>query len=107
MKLLGLAGLLLLTSSCAIFSGGDKSAAYQPAAPDRTPAAVMRRAPAAEPFEAAYGVGRPVALVPCAEGAGIADDCRAANDRHQISGEREVSAEDDILTETPAVAASH
>jgi len=99
MKVMGIAGLMLLASGCAIFSGGEESAAYAPVSPVTSPSAAARRAPAAEPFTAAYGVGRPVALIPCSRGAVLTDDCRATNDRHQVSGGRTVEGEATVLTE--------
>jgi hypothetical protein len=99
MKNLGIAGLVLLTSGCAVFSGSEKSAAYTATSPAVSPAAAARRAPGAETFTAAYGVGRPVALIPCSRGAVLTDDCRAANDRHQVSGGRAVDGEETIFTE--------
>ncbi len=99
MKILGIAGFMLLTGGCAVFSGSEKTAAYTATSPTPSPAAAARRAPAAEPFTAAYGVGRPVALIPCSRGAVLTDDCRATNDRHQVSGGRTVEGEATVLTE--------
>lgn len=102
MKIMGIAGLMLLTSGCALFSGNEKSAAYAPVSPVTSSTAAARRAPAAEPFTAAYGVGRPVALIPCSRGAALTDDCRATNDRHQVGGERVVEGEETTFTEASA-----
>jgi hypothetical protein len=46
---------------------------------------VSRKA-AREPFTPAFGVGRPVALIPCQKKIALSDDCRSRNERHQVAG---------------------
>jgi hypothetical protein len=102
MKILFVAGLGLLLGGCAILDGGAQSTA------DAAPAAApLSRAPsrtaAREIFRPAYGIGRPVALVPCGKGATINDDCVGANTRHQFGGERSVDEDEPALAEAALI----
>ncbi len=100
MKFPVIAGLSLLVGGCALF-GGEQSVAT--AAPKAAP---LSRAPvrtASETFRPAYATGRPVALVPCAKGATLNDDCVGANTRHQLGDASLASGEEPALAEISAV----
>lgn len=96
MKIPALIALAFLCGGCALIDGGGRQAVLEPSA--ATPARTPARA-AAEPFRAAYGIGRPVALVPCARGATLNDDCAGGETRHQLSGELEAAAAEPLLPE--------
>ena len=85
MKFAGLILTASLISGCALFDGGERTAAVEA----RPAAAGLAARPATrEAFQPAYATGRPIGLVPCRSGLVLTDDCRSPNDRHQNSGER-------------------
>ena len=82
MKLIVIFALALATSGCALFSGGERTVA------GRGPAAATESASpraARESFTPAFGIGRPVALIPCQKKVALSDDCRSRNERHQVA----------------------
>jgi len=97
MKTPGLIALAILMSGCAAFGGGGKSA---PLAADAAPLAQAPARTAAETFRPAYGIGRPVALVPCARGATLNDDCVGGETRHQLGGGRVSVGDEPSLSES-------
>lgn len=108
MRLLILTGAALVLSGCALFGGGDNSAsadrtvASTPLAAAPAPARPVAR----EPFRPAFGVGMPVALVPCKGGVEISGDCRSRNERHQARGDIAEDAEQPVFTEAATVPVS-
>lgn len=102
MKILIISGLSLLLGGCALFGGGESTTAgaRSEAAPS---AASPERTARAEAFRPAYGIGRPVALIPCSKGATINDDCVGANTRHQIGGERAAQGDEPALSEISVI----
>lgn len=97
MKILAIFSLSLLLGGCAMFSG-ENTAALD--APNAAPAAISpARTARTEPFRPAYGIGRPVALVPCGAGATINDDCVGANTRHQLGDAGGTEGEESSLAE--------
>lgn len=102
MKLLLIAGSALLLGGCALFGGGGSTVAD--ARPEAAPiAASPARTARADAFRPAYGIGRPVALVPCRSGAKISDDCVGGNTRHQLGGEGAAGGEDPALPEVSLI----
>lgn len=102
MKFLSIAGLSLLLGGCALFGGGGSSVAD--ARPGSAPAAApAARTARAEAFRPAYGIGRPVALVPCGKGATLNDDCALANTRHQLGGAGGIEGEEPSLAEASVI----
>lgn len=111
MRIAGIVGAALLLGGCALFDGGERPATVAAAvSPARTTAstAPSTTAPtrAKEPFRPAFGIGRPVALVPCANGPALSDDCRNVNERHQRRGDMPAEEESAIFTEASGVPAS-
>ncbi len=96
--------ILLLTalalSGCALFGDNSREAFAGPSAA----AATVERGAPAQPFRAAYGIGRPVALVPCGKGARIGDDCSAGVQRHQIASESDTASEGVTVVDASATA---
>lgn len=89
MRLIIVSAFAVAASGCAIFSGSERTAIDARAAAPLTAASEPRAARGAEraAFRPAFGVGRPVALVPCRNKVTLGDDCRSLNDRHQVAGE--------------------
>ncbi|NWG91685.1 MAG: hypothetical protein HXY21_04155, partial [Parvularculaceae bacterium] len=85
MRLIVISALALAASGCALFSGGENSTASLRPALTAAPSSVAGKA-AREPFTPAFGIGRPVALIPCQKKIALSDDCRSQNERHQIAG---------------------
>ena len=98
MKILCLAGLAPLLAGCALFSGGERSSAVAERALANVAPPTARSA-SAETFRPAFGIGRPVALVPCRRSVALSDDCRSLNDRHQAGGDMPADDEASALTE--------
>jgi hypothetical protein len=103
MKLLSLVGTALLLGGCALFSGGGGSNVADSRSEDAPAAASPARTATAESFRPAYGIGRPVALVPCGRGAKLSDDCAGGNTRHQLGGEGGAEGEAEALSEVSLV----
>lgn len=101
MRLLSIAGTFLLLGGCAIFGGGAPVTADVSARTE-----TLSNAPARAAFHPAYGIGRPVALVPCGRGAKLTDDCAGGNTRHQLGGEGAAEGEEEALSEASLVPAA-
>lgn len=90
-------------NGCAVLGGASETLAYEAApAPTAAPQRLERR----EAFVPAYGLGRPVALVPCRRGAKITEDCSGANPRHQLGGESSSDEPEASMTEVALVPVS-
>mgnify|MGYP001583410236 CR=1 FL=1 len=86
-----------MLGGCAVFGGGAETSSVS-----ARESASLSRAPArtaSQPFQAAYGIGRPVALVPCSKGATLNDDCVGGNTRHQLGGAGGTEGEEASLAE--------
>lgn len=107
MKIIIVAGLGVMLGGCALLDDGA-STQIAGEAPTRAQAPPVATRTAAAPFKAAYGIGRPVALVPCGKGAraGINSDCVAGNTRHQLGGGQALEGEEPALTEVTIVPVS-
>ena len=97
MKIPGLIALALLSGGCALFQGEAASEAALIRQPATSPA------PTRTAFRPAFGVGQPVALIPCTGGVAISGDCRNRNDRHQARGDLAEDAEQPVFTEAATV----
>lgn len=83
MRLIVISAFAFATSGCALFNGGESPVASREAAPAAESG--FRKA-AREPFTPAFGIGRPLALIPCRDTIALSDDCRSQNERHQVAG---------------------
>jgi hypothetical protein len=106
MRLFALTGAALALSGCALFSGGNRAASAENAVSPAPLAAAPSRPAAREPFRPAFGVGTPVALIPCKGGVEISGDCRNRNDRHQVRGDLGDDVGQPVFTEAATVPAS-
>ncbi|OFX04413.1 MAG: hypothetical protein A3E78_03185 [Alphaproteobacteria bacterium RIFCSPHIGHO2_12_FULL_63_12] len=97
MRILAIFSLSLLLGGCAMFNDGNTAAIDAPEA-SRVAVSPARTA-RTEPFRPAYGIGRPVALIPCGRGATINDDCVGANTRHQLGDAGGMEGEESSLAE--------
>ncbi len=101
MRSIFISALALAASGCAMFDGGERSAMSGPAsAPvaEQTEAQPTRTA-ARGAFKPAFGIGSPVALVPCRNKVTLGGDCRSLNDRHQVAGDIPADADRGPLAE--------
>lgn len=103
MRLFALTVAALALSGCALFSGGDRASTAESAVAPAPLAAAPSRPAARETFRPAFGVGQPVALIPCRGGVAISGDCRNRNDRHQARGDVAADAEQPVFTEAATV----
>lgn len=101
MKLLLIAGTTVLLGGCALF--GDGSTVADSSSEAALIAVSPARTATATAFRPAYGIGRPVALVPCRSGAKISDDCVAGETRHQLGGEGGTEGEAAALAEASLI----
>ena len=101
MKFLVIAGLSALLGGCALFGGGGRVS--ENAAPEAAPLSRAPERTASQAFRPAYGIGRPVALVPCGKGATLNDDCVGANTRHQLGGAGGTEGEEPSLSEISVI----
>lgn len=94
----------MLLGGCALFGGGERSAAVQPE--DMRVSSPGGRSATTVAFRPAYGTGGPVALVPCGKGAKLTDECSGGNNRHQLNGDGPQDSDGSVLTEVSLAPAS-
>ncbi len=101
MRILVVSAIALASSGCALFGRSDQAAFTSPS-PEPAPETQVAAKSARQSFVPAFGVGRPVALVPCRNKVVLSEECRNANERHQTRGEMPAGEEARALTDVSA-----
>lgn len=104
MRIAGIICAATLLGGCALFDSGDRPVTVSASAsPTRVSTIATPTRQAREPFRPAFGIGQPVALVPCAESVALSAECRNLNDRHQRRGDMPEGEEAATFTEASAL----